>query len=692
MNKKSIQIFIFSFVALVGLLTSTNLASASTTNVVSNCSYVTFNGYVTPNGNPTTAWFEWGTSTALGNQTNKQTFTTDSSFSQMITGLSANTTYYYRAMATSSGGNAVGEIISFTTPTCSSGVQPSVTLYADDSNIDYGDNTTVRWSSNNATSCTASGGANGWSGLRSTSGSFYTGSLTSNKTFTLVCTSNNGNTDADSVTINVGSNNGSSGNLSVDIYADDTSIDRGDSTRIHWNSNDADECTASGGANGWSGKNIGTSGSFYTGSLTFDKTFRITCENFDGNDTETDSVTIRVSGSNNSNRPDINISADRTNINFNESTTIRWNVNDADDCYASGGSNGWSGSKSSSSGSFNTGILTFSSTYTLNCSNDRGSRSDSVTVNVGNYQQPSTPVSPAPTTVTLVATQVTSGSAQLNSLIFSSGNVSPNAWFEWGTSASLGNSTTSRSVGSSASSTHSDIITGLVPGARYYYRAVVENVYGRSYGSTLTFLTTNNTQTPPTTVVRNTTVINNNTGTGTKSLVMLTIDGGQDSIALGEARIYHVEWENISGQTLSKVVLRILLPQSMSFENTNRGRFSSGDNTITLDLDTLSPGKKGDLLFTARAGLNLRNDELVVVVANLVYTNASDVQGDVVAYATHHAELSGSVLGASAFGAGFLPNTFLGWLFLLILLLIILLLSKHLYDQSRESRRVAEEF
>ncbi|MBY0376499.1 hypothetical protein K2P96_00815, partial [Patescibacteria group bacterium] len=85
----------------------------------------------------------------------------------------------------------------------------------------------------------------------------------------------------------------------------------------------------------------------------------------------------------------------------------------------------------------------------------------------------------------------------------------------------------------------------------------------------------------------------------------------------------------------------------------------------------------------ASAKNDIQNGELIVTVANMVYTDQSGGQGDATAYATQRGDLSGSVLGASAFGAGFLPNTFLGWLLLLILLLIILLLSRYLYNQFK---------
>ena len=66
-------------------------------------------------------------------------------------------------------------------------------------------------------------------------------------------------------------------------------------------------------------------------------------------------------------------------IDYNTSVILEWSSSNADSCEASGD---WSGSKPTS-GSEPTGNLTSSKTYTLTCTGENGSDSDSVTVNVG---------------------------------------------------------------------------------------------------------------------------------------------------------------------------------------------------------------------------------------------------------------------------------------------------------------------
>ncbi len=119
MNTK-IKLFGLTLLTLAGLFVGGSIVSAQT---VTTCNSVTFNGSVTPNGYPTTVWFEWGTNQSnvnggAGTKTANQVFTSNSNFNQFVSGLVGGTTYYYRAMAQNSVGPATGLAISFNTPSC----------------------------------------------------------------------------------------------------------------------------------------------------------------------------------------------------------------------------------------------------------------------------------------------------------------------------------------------------------------------------------------------------------------------------------------------------------------------------------------------------------------------------------------------------------------------------------------------
>lgn len=77
---------------------------------------------------------------------------------------------------------------------------PTLNFSASPTTVAYNGSSTLSWSSTNTTECRAS---NSWSGSKNTSGSQSTGPLTSNRTFTLICSGPGGSVNR-SVTVSVG--------------------------------------------------------------------------------------------------------------------------------------------------------------------------------------------------------------------------------------------------------------------------------------------------------------------------------------------------------------------------------------------------------------------------------------------------------------------------------------------------------
>ena len=78
----------------------------------------TLNGTVNPNGSPTAAWFQWGTTTNYGNLTSVTALgsgTTALPLSAPLAGLTPGVTYHFRVAATNDYGLAYGSDQSFTT-------------------------------------------------------------------------------------------------------------------------------------------------------------------------------------------------------------------------------------------------------------------------------------------------------------------------------------------------------------------------------------------------------------------------------------------------------------------------------------------------------------------------------------------------------------------------------------------------
>ncbi len=411
------------------------------------------------------------------------------------------------------------------------------------------------------------------------------------------------------------------------------------------------------------------------------------------------------------NQPTVTISADQTNISYNTGTYIRWEPDNATSCYANNGTNGWSRNRSSAGGSFYTGVLTNTTTYSITCTNGSGSATDSVRVRVEEQAvtiQPAviyvapTVYGSAPAATTLLATERTNNTARLNGLVFTSAPQSSSAWYEWGESENFGNKTTTMNVGVASVVKHEAVISGLISGRRYYYRIVAENIYGKIHGTTISFVAgtpvVQNTATvirQP--VVQRTTVVAR--GVSTQSLATLTISGGAEVITNGEKRAYHITWKNTSGGVLKNVVVRVTLPPVMNFEVATLGAYSKADNTVTVDIKDLAVGASGETFVFATSDNSLVDSQLVVVTANMVYTTMANIQGDVIAYTTHKGvrsaviatetviEKTTSSLGANILDTGsFLPTTLLGWIILLLLILMLIFLGNYLYGRCSKEK------
>jgi hypothetical protein len=292
------------------------------------------------NASNCTASGDWSGNKATSGSTNFSNLLSDKTYSLTCTGL---------------GGSATDSVsIMVAGPTAS-----SVNLTASSSSLPFNGATTLSWSSNNTTGCTASGD---WSGSKATSGSQTMSALTSNRVFSLSC-SGPGGTASDTVNITV-----TAPSPTLSFSASPGSVPQNGSTTLSWNSIDATSCTATGD---WSG-NKGTSGSEIISGLTTASQFMLACSGAGGTINDTVIVTVAAPA------PTLSFSASPGSVSQNGSTTLSWNSIDATNCVASGD---WSGDKSTS-GSESTGSLTIDSQYTLTCDGAGGSVNESVNVTV----------------------------------------------------------------------------------------------------------------------------------------------------------------------------------------------------------------------------------------------------------------------------------------------------------------------
>ena len=146
-------------------------------------------------------WFQYGETISYGSETPHASQYGTGFFCATVYNLTPCTTYNYRAVAKNSAATSYGENKTFAT-----NCPVSVNLKANGSDgpitVSYKNNVNLSWTSENASSCEASGD---WSGIRAVSGS-QTIQMNEVKThnFTLTCQDSTGSkTETDSVTVEV---------------------------------------------------------------------------------------------------------------------------------------------------------------------------------------------------------------------------------------------------------------------------------------------------------------------------------------------------------------------------------------------------------------------------------------------------------------------------------------------------------
>lgn len=268
---------------------------------------------------------------------------------------------------------------------------PELTFSASPTSITRSTGTsTLTWTSQYATSCTASG-VSDWSGTKAASGSQSVGPYNTDgaRSFSMTCTGAGGDvTKTASVTVTPPQP------PTVSVGLSKSSIQTGSETAtVSWTSTNATGCTASGD---WSGAK-GTAGSESVGpfAAATSKTYKLDCTGPGGTVSGSKTLTVAAAPA-----PTVSLSRSTGSITTEQTVKLTWSSTSANSCTASGD---WSGSKATS-GNETVGPFsgTGNKTFSLQCSGDGGNDSKSVSVVV-------TAVPAAAVTVSLNPSQVTIG-------------------------------------------------------------------------------------------------------------------------------------------------------------------------------------------------------------------------------------------------------------------------------------------
>ena len=301
----------------------------------------------------------------------------------------------------------------------------------------------------------------------------------------------------------------------------------------------------------------------------------------------------------------------------------------------------------------------------------------------------------------LVATNgpvsVSNSSAVINGSI-NPNSASTNFWFEFGISSSLGQKTTTQSLGSGNSW---QLVTGNLSGLEsnriYYYRVAAQNSYGTSFGdirnfTTVTTQNTANSQTSnsfnsngqvlgsstsnqsPTKTIGSSGSLNNQTNSrpsfisleyslsNNGALVVVTDDLKPKP---GEVFSYTIVYKNDTAYSFKESSLKIIVPVEADYIDASIEPARIAGNMIEFALGNITPDSQGAVTVTAKVKETTKPGTNMIFTSVLGYKDRFGVQLATTAYLTivvgegESAPLSASI-GSFFGGSGILLSAVVG--------------------------------
>ena len=319
--------------------------------------------------------------------------------------------------------------------------------------------------------------------------------------------------------------------------------------------------------------------------------------------------------------------------------------------------------------------------------------------------------------VTSVATEVTLTSGRCNGIGLIANNALSNGWFEYGETTALGRTTASASIGSSVTAPFSNLLTNLKPSTKYYCRAVMQNQYGTVKGEIVAFTTKSKAVVyvkPVTPTKKVTKTVKKEIICSDGSIVSVgslssasLINRGEKLVAVQMEKLrgnlsaketvsYRLSYKNLSDSRLTGVVIKVTIPQEISFLASSVGNYDEATHMLTLNQDSIDPYTEGVIEWTGRVIKEAPVGKSIVTTSYVVYSvPGTNVQDEVTAYVVGSivptSNLSNADTGTKkVIGIGndrsFLPNNLIEWLALIAILFIIFILGRSIYASYEKDK------
>ncbi len=603
-----------------------SLPTIHSTNVLDiNRTTATLSARVSPNGDQTTVQFEWGTDQSLNNHSRTYSVNADNTtINEYLSGLAANTTYYFRATAANSAGTRTSSIISFQTTGDSNqnnnaGAPSAITRSASsvsDQNVRLngtvnpnGGSTSVWFEWGQDSSLGNRTSTQTISGTYDQDVSEYISGLIPNRSYYFrVVASNSYGTDYGSTmsfyTNSSNNNNNNYGYAPIARNAYATNVGQSFANLNATVNPNGDDTTVS--------FEYGTSPSFFDRTTSYQSTGLSNYER---------SISIYVYGL-----------APNTTYYFRGIARNNFGVDYTD-----------------------TGTFTTSYSNSYNDNNQYNSQ---------------------PLVTTNSATFIYQTFASLNGTVDTK-NYSTDTWFEWGETVNLGNMTSITAFSPTTNVRQfSYVLTGLKSATTYYFRANARNAYGTVYGSILSFTTPGNavvTTPAPTYTAPVVSAPSSN-----QLQMILTSLASHDTQRVGEDIIYKVLYRNSGRTSVRNAVLSIAIPKELEYQEGSAipDSTESDGSIIRYDLGRINAGSESTIAL--RLKVKDQSENPVKLMANLKYVNGNGVSETATTEIELKTQSANSTL-ASLFDLN-LPWVLYGFL----LLILIGILGYYLISQKKK--------